>query len=142
MVDLATLTTGAKAISGLYSSIKALIDVKKDLDVVEKLEQILDLKGTLLDAKEEILSLREEVSALKQEIETKSSLIFDERLGCYFTVEGNRRVGICTKCWTEHKRKAPLKQDDGSYYCPTCTTWYADDAAVSHRAITDYDPLA
>lgn len=57
MFDLAVLTAGTKAISGLYSSVKALIDVKKDLDLMDKLEQILELRGTLLDAKEEILKV-------------------------------------------------------------------------------------
>lgn len=126
MVDLAVLTAGSKLISNLYSSVKALIDVKKDLDVMDKLEKILELKGTLLDAKEEILSLRERLLELEQAKKLAEEMMFDTTFGVYRGKDdsGNELV-FCTKCWVQNQRRAPLKFSIGAYHCATCRTLYS-----------------
>jgi len=125
MVDLALLTAGSKAISNLYSSVKALIDVKKDLDVLDKLEQILELKGTLLDAKEEILTLREQLQEHEQAKKYAQDMKFDEKVGVYRgTDEGGNPLAYCQKCWGEHNRRAPLRIVEIGYTCATCRTNY------------------
>jgi hypothetical protein len=50
---------------------------------MDKLKQILELKGTLLDAKEEILALREQLQELEQAKKYAQEMTFDERVGVY-----------------------------------------------------------
>lgn len=125
MFELATLTAGTKAITGLYSALKTVVDVKKNLDLMDKLEKILELKMTLLDAKEEILSLREKVSDLEARRQADKDMEFDPKRGFYWSKGGEEgRLAYCTKCWVDHGRLAPMLELKHVHHCHVCNTNY------------------
>lgn len=127
MLELATLATGIKTVKELYSAFSALKEVRQNQALLDKLEEILDLRATLLDAKEEILTLREQVQELEQAKKVTQELKFDDRHGIYRGVDdAGDQLAYCPKCWGEHGRKAPLKTSNDGHRCSICRIFYKD----------------
>lgn len=147
MFNLDVPSKGINAISGLYGTLSKIQEIKKNQEILDKLEEILGLKSTLLDAKEEILNLQQRVAAFEREQELAQELAqeleFDQNRGFFWKTDKGERFAYCHGCWVNQKKLSPMQGDVHGHRCYACGSFYSDPSyrPTQTRAIMDYDPL-